>query len=430
MARRDGVSAIKLNVPDRRYDCIDCGRCCRDWHVELSPSEVERLRNLSWKSADLPDTRTVRMRGKTFIAHRDDGSCIYHDVQKNRCMIHAEFGYAAKALGCRLYPFNLAADGAGCVSVAGRFDCPAIRKNEGKPLIRRKNEFLSFAKELGVQSIEADALDLDGLKPSKADEIIDALLRFIVTNDTIPVVHKLILGQQAIARIRGLTVDFINDMDMSEIFTSFFVRLTQDHEIDKPRRLGGLEQARFLSLLLSFLRRDEERLGNGMGGRRNRMMALFRVFKGKMDLCNLGHEYPKLAMSRKHYFSIPILDADELPGEVAVDLIEHRLRTRQFFGPSTYNRRFFFGLQSLFMLGGLALALAKWLAIARQGGSQPCRITADDFDAATGAIDHPYGRSPLLGMGFMNTLQRQVCTADAFKRIIVELITPAHTSQK
>jgi hypothetical protein len=226
----------------------------------------------------------------------------------------------------------------------------------------------------------------------------------------------------AISRLRGLSVQFINDMDMSEIFPSFFVRVTQDHGIDKPRRLGGLEQARFLSLLMSFLRRDEEQLGSGVVGRVGRAMTLFKVLRGEINLSGLGKDYPDYAMSRKAYFSIPVLNADDLDGRVVMDLIGHRLETRQFFGSSTYDRGFFFGLQSLFMLGGLALALAKWLAVAREGGLETCRITAADFDVAVGAIDHPYGRSPLLGLGFMNTLQRQVCTADAFRRIIAETV--------
>lgn len=422
----DAVSNPTLNVPDRKYDCIDCGRCCRDWHVELSKAEVDSLAGLAWTSDDLPAKRTVRFHGKTFIAHRQDGTCIYFDAEKKRCMIHAQFSYDAKPLGCRLYPFNLASDGNDCISVAGRFDCPAIRGNEGMSFKRRHDEFKLFAAEVGVKPHRASELDLDGLLPSKANEIVNALLRYIVNNDKLPMTHALMLGQMAIARIRGLSVAFINDMELSEIFPSFFVRLTQDHGIDKPRRLGGLEQARFLSLLLSFLRRDEEQLG-GVGGRLGRVMTLFKVLRGEINLNGLSKDYPDYAMSRTSFFSIPVLDPDDLEGRVVMDLIGHRLETRQFFGPSTYDRGLFFGLQSLFMLGGLALALAKWLAIAREGGLETCRITATDLDLAVGAVDHPYGRSPLLGLGFMNTLQRQVCNADAFKRIVSELVggTPA-----
>jgi Fe-S-cluster containining protein len=422
IGERSIMKPFELQIPERKYDCSNCGRCCHIWNVELLPADLKRLAELKWDPADPgPEEYVTPHHGKQVLAHREDGACIFYDADRKGCIIHHRFGYAAKPVGCRLYPFQLATTFSNTVSTTIRFDCPAVSDNSGKPLSKRAKELRGMAEELGLPGSGFDVTDLEGLRPEKCRQIVKALLKHVLLNDDISATDRLIIGQMAVPRLKKLGKTFINEMELSEVLPSFFDRLIQDTTLTKPRRLGAMEQARFLSLLLSFMRRDEEQLGQGLKGRLSRTLALFKLLKGKANLRSFSVEHPDFAMTRAEFFAAPIENRDELDLGILFDMVQHRLESFQFLGQPVYNRSFYYGLQTLFMIGALTVALAKWHAMARTGKKNACRITSDDVADATAAISHAYGRSQLLGLGFMNTMQRQVCDAAAFERIVTEL---------
>ena len=66
---------MKLRVLEgEHFTCHSCTNCCRDWHVELLPNEIERVSGLRWSKDDPLHAARVLFRhaGKTFIAHRAD----------------------------------------------------------------------------------------------------------------------------------------------------------------------------------------------------------------------------------------------------------------------------------------------------------------------------------------------------------------------
>src|SRR5690554_5492180 len=94
-------SPRQVHVADRNFACTDCGRCCRGWHVHVTAEEKARLAGLRWGPADrIPGQITMKIGGSEYLAHRDNGACIYLDEAANRCLIHHRHGYDAKPLGC------------------------------------------------------------------------------------------------------------------------------------------------------------------------------------------------------------------------------------------------------------------------------------------------------------------------------------------
>src|SRR4051794_18782344 len=121
---------MKLTVVQgENFSCHSCTNCCRDWHVELLSGEAEQISGLAWGADDPLHGANVLMRhgGKTFLAHRANGACVFLNEANGRCRIHEQFGAEKKPLGCRLFPFQITPTFGSEASVTARFDCPTVR---------------------------------------------------------------------------------------------------------------------------------------------------------------------------------------------------------------------------------------------------------------------------------------------------------------
>jgi uncharacterized protein len=81
------------------YICHQCGRCCRDQVITLSPYDVIRIA----RAAEISTSDVVRkytLRRGSILRFRSDGTCMFLDGM--RCTIHR-----GRPLACRLYPLGL-----------------------------------------------------------------------------------------------------------------------------------------------------------------------------------------------------------------------------------------------------------------------------------------------------------------------------------
>ncbi|MFM8732038.1 MAG: YkgJ family cysteine cluster protein, partial [Phycisphaerales bacterium] len=85
---RPAIPLAVLRLPEQRYSCHGCGDCCRDFTVQLRPSDLERLRAQGWEGK-LGRPVTAEFRGGSFLAQREDGACVFL-MEGGRCRIHAE----------------------------------------------------------------------------------------------------------------------------------------------------------------------------------------------------------------------------------------------------------------------------------------------------------------------------------------------------
>ena len=92
--------------PDQTLGCAGCGKCCGNWGVPVSGEEFRRICALPLTGLPVPAEQCFkRMKDGLYLAKRD-GRCIFLDAEK-KCRIHAQFGFDAKPLTCRLYPLDV-----------------------------------------------------------------------------------------------------------------------------------------------------------------------------------------------------------------------------------------------------------------------------------------------------------------------------------
>ena len=123
--------------PGVRYECVQCGECCRALEVWLTDAEAERVRGAQWPpEIGPPANLTRKLRGKG--PHRwrlrplPDGACRFLTTD-NLCVVHQRLGYAAKPFAGRLFPFSFVLTPIGTF-VGVRFECPSVVRGVGRPL--------------------------------------------------------------------------------------------------------------------------------------------------------------------------------------------------------------------------------------------------------------------------------------------------------
>ena len=126
-----------------RWDCHQCGVCCRGSLVPLSAEDLARLKEQGW--AEHPDfrgtpivTRESWFGGEYRLAHRDDGSCVFL-LPDGLCRIHKELGFEAKPLICRTFPLQIVPrENVAYVTI--RRACPSAAADQGRPVSEQLDE--------------------------------------------------------------------------------------------------------------------------------------------------------------------------------------------------------------------------------------------------------------------------------------------------
>ena len=135
-----GIPLLHLPVL-QNWDCHATGGCCYEYRIALTDEEHLRIIDQNWdKAKDLSGYSPFRRRfwplQRRVLNYRADDACVFLSPE-GRCRIHERFGYDAKPLACRLYPFVL-------VPVADhwrlslRFSCPSAAAGRGRPLAEHK----------------------------------------------------------------------------------------------------------------------------------------------------------------------------------------------------------------------------------------------------------------------------------------------------
>ena len=120
-------------LPDQRFDCRSCGRCCRDWCITFSEADHQRLSKIDWaESFPELEGRTLFVRHGSnagrpvwrFALRREDGACWFLSPDE-RCRMHERLGLRGKAVVCRSFPFSTVDTPVGSF-VSLRHNCPTV----------------------------------------------------------------------------------------------------------------------------------------------------------------------------------------------------------------------------------------------------------------------------------------------------------------
>lgn len=188
-----------LHIPEERFTCQNCGRCCTKWTIPVDRVKVEALQKHPWAAKAF-----VRQRDSMGESHRIrmvKGRCFFLD-EHNHCRIHAELGYAAKPEGCKAFPLHVT-QVAGHTHLRLSFYCPAVLANQGKRLAEQTRWIKETVKSSGDVSRKSPLM-LDPDHPLSLTELndLEAILSIILDKKDFPIGDRLAAGWALLSRVR------------------------------------------------------------------------------------------------------------------------------------------------------------------------------------------------------------------------------------
>jgi Fe-S-cluster containining protein len=137
--RLQDVAAMETSfLPGQNYDCVRCGKSCREkWRIHADVHTEKQIAESALAARRIAETGV----SSVFVKHpehagslvkRHDGACIFLRSD-DRCAVHAELGVNAKPVGCRTFPF-LPVNTPDGVFVGITFYCTAAKRNHGRPM--------------------------------------------------------------------------------------------------------------------------------------------------------------------------------------------------------------------------------------------------------------------------------------------------------
>ena len=141
-------------LPAQKYSCHGCGSCCRDFTVQLTDADMQKLHDQGWKER-LGQEYVVKFRGHSWLKQTDDGACVFLG-DNGLCKVHAEFGLEAKPLACQFFPFMLSPNTRD-THIGISFACGSVVASKGAPLqthrddVRRMGELLPVSAPMPVK---------------------------------------------------------------------------------------------------------------------------------------------------------------------------------------------------------------------------------------------------------------------------------------
>ena len=399
-----------LVLPDGKFTCSCCARCCYDWHVELLDEEIVRVSSLPWPAGDEMHGKraTLLHAGKTYLAKRDDASCVFLNRTNGLCRIHEKFGTDSKPLGCKLYPFQIVPTTKNEATVTARFDCPRVRQNIGEPHAAAVPELRGYERQLRLAE-PFDERTRNGFKP----EQIEFICEFA----------GIMLAGFADDRQRSLFLlqlcDWLESVRPSEVDRATLAKQFPSMKSAIETAMSGtcrrpnlFHRVAFRTLLGLYLRRDEDVL-NGLAGRTSRLIGMIAIVVGIGRLSTLGRHHPRSRLTKAKLFRGRQTMENAEVFALLWNLIRDKLASQQFMGSANPNHDFLRGLRSMALLYPLVSAVARCVAADR--GSTV--ISVSDVDYAVGAIGHAFGRSPILAQPLVGSLEKLLLDRRNFTRL-------------
>jgi lysine-N-methylase len=360
----------------QNWDCHVCGSCCKEYVVTVTDEERKRIEAQGWEKdpalGDLPlfTKSGPWWRRRYRLNHRGDGSCVFLSEQ-GRCRIHEKFGYQAKPLPCRLFPFLLVPAGDHW-RVGMRFACPSAAANKGRSVTDHEAALRKFAAELA----QREGVDL---QPGKADlkppalqgrQRVDwpDLLRFmqallaLLRNDADRIERRLRKCLALADRCREARFDRIKGKRLVDFLNLIIASLDADVPVDpatlpQPNWVGRIL---FRQAAALFTRKDH---GPDRGVARQGRMALlgaaWRFARGKGAVPRLHQKIPQTTFDQIESASgvLPV-EAEEILERYYTVKVE----SLQFCGPTNFHLPFWEGLEMLALTFPVIMWVTRALA--------------------------------------------------------------------
>jgi lysine-N-methylase len=300
------------------------------------------------------------------LNHREDGSCVFLSPE-GRCRIHERFGYEAKPLPCRLFPFVLVPAGDHW-RVGLRYACPSAAANRGRALPEHNPALLDFAEGLARRE-HLEPLDDGTLVPPPLMEsggklgwpdtlrLVDALLGH-VQNRRDPVERRLRKCLHLAAQMRKARLHDIHGSRLRELLDL----LSSAAEAETPAnpmlvpRPGWIGRVLFRQSAALYTRKDHgPNRGLSSRGRLALFGAAMRFAFGKGPIPRMHRGLPEATFDEVEQPRGP------LPAEAEAILERYytiKVGSLQFCGAASFGLPFWEGFETL----TLTLPLVLWVS--------------------------------------------------------------------
>lgn len=360
----------------QNWDCHVCGTCCKEYLVTLTEEERRRIEAQGWdKDAEIGDLPIFQKSGpwwarRYHLTHRGDGSCIFL-TEQGRCRIHERFGYAAKPLPCRLFPFLLVPAGDHW-RVGMRFACPSAAANKGRSVTEHEEALRKFAAEL-AQREGVDLRPGDGsLRPPalQKGQRVDwpDLLHFmnvlltILRNRQDRMERRLRKCLALAGLCRQARFEQIQGGRLVEFLAIMVDSLDGEVPAD-PAALpppGWIGRILFRQAVALFTRKDHgPESGLARQGRVALLLAAWRFAVGNGEVPRLHNRLPETTFAKIEAGTGPLPDDAE---EVLERYFTVKVESLQFCGPTNFHLPFWEGLEMLMLMGAVIFWVMRALA--------------------------------------------------------------------
>ena len=375
----------KLHLPPGiRYECIQCGRCCRSLEVLLTDAEHERLTAHDW-SGRVPDYSPERF----FARPQRTGACRFLS-DAGLCEVHATLGLAAKPFAGRLFPFTFLSTPVGAF-VGVRFNCPAVIRGVGPAVETRRGDLQRLFNE--YESVYSPPrapervrfLGRHALAWPDVLRVEDQLVAFLHERD-LDVPRRLLACRRLVRRLAGDAVRRGEEGEVGADPEAILAALRRG--VGRVRGLSFIERGMVRLLVATFLGaalpsfRELSRWGR-LGVRFGNVARRFRLAlgRGRVRLPDVDAAVPVRQVGRVGPSRLDAASAAMLERYLAT-----KIATQGFFGLSFFGRSFAEGLDFL----ASATGAIAWLAAAHAVAAGRPQATAADVEYGIFHVDFGY----------------------------------------
>lgn len=379
-----------------RWDCHQCGVCCKGSLVPLSEEDVARLASQRWEERPEYANTPVMVRQSLLghehrLAQRADGSCVFL-LPDGLCRIHKELGFDAKPLVCRMFPLQIVPrDKVAYVTI--RRACPSAAADKGRPV----GEQIDFARQLAHERKLADVAPYPpAIKPGEQREwpvarrLLEAFQR-LQTDERYPPVRRLVHGVLLCRLLEQAKTRALNNERLIELFGVLEQNVAEEvgDLFSHRQQPSGAARTLFRQTAGEFVRLHPGFVAKPSWRERWRLaVAAWQLVRGRGQLPRLHPAFPAGTFEQLEE-PLGVLDpAIYLPLSRLIET------TASSWSYALANRNGWSIIESVRMLA-VTSAVGLWLLRWRAAGRPP---TVDDMPEIITALDRGQGYAPLAGM--------------------------------
>ncbi|WP_437188106.1 YkgJ family cysteine cluster protein [Planctomicrobium sp. SH668] len=418
------MTPFPIHLPTlQNWSCHNCGGCCRQHAIAITPEEKSRIESQKWTPADgIPATQPLFSESKslfggskTFLAHQPDGACVFLN-EKGLCKIHAKFGEPAKPLACRIYPYAFHPSG-NEITVSLRFSCPSVAANRGRSLLQQKSDIREMSQLVVPEHYQGrlppkltdrsqthweDTLRIvESLDHSMGREATPVAVKLLQTLFWLDLISKAKLHKIQGERLQEL-LELLTEASTIEI-----------SELPEAAPPSAIAQSQFRLLCGQYARKDTaDNIDLSFRGRWRQIQNATRLAKGTGSLPPLHEGLAEIPFSALEAVRTQLTPESE---EMLTRYFRVKIQGMHFCGAAYYNIPVAEGFQSLSLVYPAVLWIAKWLA----ASESKAEAQHDHVLKALTIVDHQHAYLPALGQWAARRRVKNLVASEDLQKLIV-----------